>query len=184
MDQNIKKQDQLFQTEIEDDTDVEKDEDMEKYLTFFVDSQLYTIPSSRVVEIISMSIVTYMPSVPDYIKGVINIRGKVVPLIDLQLRLKKTPTVIDDQTCVVVIEIEDNNVGLIVDRVHDVTDIGLSQINPPPKVTHAKDKEVEYLAGIAKLENDVAMILDLEKALENPKQEAKVPLTDIPAVNI
>lgn len=138
---------------------------VEKYLTFFVDSQLYTIPSSQVIEIITMQTVTYMPSLPDFVKGVINIRGKIVPLIDLCLRLKKTPVIVDDQTCVVVIEIENDNVGLIVDRVRDVTDISLTQISPAPKVAK-KDKESDYLTGVAKLGQEVAMILNVQKALD------------------
>lgn len=142
------------------DTDGEK----EKYLTFFVDKQLYSIPSSQVIEIISISPVTYLPKLPEFVKGVINIRGKVIPLIELQLRLKKTSAVYDEHTCIIVVEIGDNSVGFIVDRVHDVTDISKSQISPPPKMSNA-EKEREFLAGIAKLGDGIAMILDTAKTI-------------------
>lgn len=156
----------------DDDYSTEVEIETEKYLTFFVDSQLYTIPSSQVIEIISMPPVTFMPSVPDFVTGVINIRGKIVPLIDLCLRLKKKNTVIDDQTCVVVIEMESDNVGLIVDRVHDVTDIALSQISSAPKVSK-KDKDADYISNVAKIGKEVAMILNLDKTLDNFQHKEK-----------
>lgn len=143
---------------------IEVEGEKEKYLTFFVDKQLYSIPSNQVIEIISMAPVTYLPKLPEFVRGVINIRGKVIPLIELQLRLKKTPAVYDEHTCVVVVEIGDNSVGFIVDQVHDVTDISKSQISPPPKL-NTLDREREFLAGIAKLPDGIAMILDGAKTI-------------------
>lgn len=152
--------------DIDYDPALDIDGEKEKYLTFFVDKQLYSIPSNQVIEIISLTPVTYLPRLPDFIKGVINIRGKVIPLIELQLRLKNTPAVYDEHTCVVVVEIGDNSVGFIVDRVHDVTDISLSQISPPPKMASG-NKEREFLAGIAKLSTGIAMILDGAKTISD-----------------
>lgn len=140
------------------------DSEKEKYLTFFVDKQLYSIPSNQVIEIISLTPVTYMPKLPEFVKGVINIRSKVIPLIELQLRLKRTPAVYDEHTCVVVVEIGDSSVGFIVDQVHDVIDIATSQISPPPKMTN-NEREREFLAGIAKLPDGIAMILDCAKTI-------------------
>ena len=140
------------------------DGEKEKYLTYFVDSQLYSVPSNQVIEIISLTPVTYLPKLPEFIKGVINIRGKVIPLIELQLRLKKTPAVYDEHTCIVVVEVGDTSVGFIVDKVHDVTDIAVSQISPPPKITNTT-RERQFLAGIAKLPVGIAMILDVAKTI-------------------
>lgn len=153
-----------------ENVETEVDENSEKYLTFFVNEQLYTIPSRNVIEIISMQPITYMPNLPVFVKGVINIRGKVVPLIDLQLRLKQTQGVYDEQTCIVVIELDDISVGFIVDRVHDVSDIYDSQISASPQVAK-KDKERDFLEGIAKFDSQVAMILDIHKVLDDIKEE-------------
>lgn len=160
--------------EADEDLALDVADEAEKYLTFFIDSQLYTIPSSQVIEIISMQLVTYMPSVPDFVKGVINIRGKVIPVIELQMRLKKTCAIYDEHTCIVVVEIGDSNVGFIVDQVQDVTDISKKQIAPPPKVSKANLVDQGYLYGIAKLSDGIAMVLDSVKIMqdkEKPKNE-------------
>lgn len=161
-----------MESDVENTTNV--DTEAEKYLTFFVDQQLYTIPSSQVIEIISIQPVTYMPSVPEFVKGVINIRGKVIPLIELQFRLKGVHPEYDSQTCIIVVEIGDVSVGFIVDRVDDVTDISKQQINPPPKLKNKTDKSHEFLSGIAKLPNKIAMVLDSQKVLH----DNNIPITE------
>lgn len=130
----------------------------EKHLTFFIDNQLFAIRSSQVVEIIRMQPITFMPKLPPFVKGVINLRGKIVPLIDLRLKLGKEPAEYDEHTSIVVVDTEDISVGFIVDRVNDVTDISKDQISESPKL--AKAAENNYVAGIATLENEVAMVLD------------------------
>lgn len=143
----------------------------EKYLTFFIDEQLFAIQSSQVVEIIRMQPITFMPKLPPYVKGVINLRGKIVSLIDLRLKLNKAPIEYDDHTSIVVVETGDFSVGFIVDRVNDVTDIAKNQISDSPKL--AKDSANNYVAGIATLENEVAMLLNVTKLLENNGEDVK-----------
>ncbi len=143
----------------------------EKYLTFFIDEQLFAIQSSQVVEIIRMQPITFMPKLPPYVKGVINLRGKIVPLIDLRLKLNKAPIEYDDHTSIIVVETGDFSVGFIVDRVNDVTDIAKTQISDAPKL--AKDSANNYVAGIATLENEVAMLLNVTKLLENNGDEVR-----------
>ncbi len=143
----------------------------EKYLTFFIDEQLFAIQSSQVVEIIRMQPITFMPNLPSFVKGVINLRGKIVSLIDLRLKLNKAPIEYDDHTSIVVTETGDFSVGFIVDRVNDVTDISKSQISDSPKL--AKDTAKNYVAGIATLDNEVAMLLDVMKLLEKNDEEVK-----------
>ena len=143
----------------------------EKYLTFFIDNQLFAIQSSQVVEIIRMQPITFMPNLPPFVKGVINLRGKIVPLIDLRLKLNKEPMEYDDHTSIVVVEAGDFSVGFIVDRVNDVTDISKNQISDSPKL--AKDTTNNYVYGIATLENGVAMLLDVMKLLEKNDDEIK-----------
>lgn len=159
-------------SEFEYDTQ-ENDVPVEKYLTFYVDSQLYTIPSSQVIEIISMQDVTYMPKLPEYVKGVINIRSKVIPLIELQLRLKKTPAKYDEHTCIIVVEIGDISAGFIVDRVHDVSNIAEHQISPPPKISN-NERQNAFLLGIAKLNDGIAMVLDSMKTMQDDEKKKEV----------
>lgn len=158
-----------IEDQIENGADI--DNESEKYLTFFVNNQLYTIPSSQVIEIISMQTITYMPRLPEFVKGVINIRGKVIPLIELQLRLKKTSAAYDEHTCIIVVELGDTSVGFIVDRVHDVTDISISQISPAPKVSKT-ERQNDFLSGIAKLPDGIAMILDSQKVMDDSEKDA------------
>jgi purine-binding chemotaxis protein CheW len=143
----------------------------EKYLTFFINEQLFAIQSSQVVEIIRMQPITFMPKLPSYVKGVINLRGKIVPLIDLRLKLGKAPIEYDEHTSIVVAETSDSNVGFIVDRVNDVTDISKKQISDPPKL--AKETATNYVAGIATLEKGVAMLLNVIKLLAENDEYTK-----------
>jgi purine-binding chemotaxis protein CheW len=143
----------------------------EKYLTFFIDEQLFAIQSSQVVEIIRMQPITFMPKLPHFVKGVINLRGKIVPLIDLRIKLGKVPIEYDEHTSIVVIETGDASVGFIVDRVNDVTDISKNQISDSPRL--AKDVTNNYVAGIATLENEVAMLLSPVSILAEEEEDAK-----------
>ncbi|WMJ21905.1 chemotaxis protein CheW [Paludicola sp. MB14-C6] len=152
--------------------ETETDQNVEKYLTFIVDEQLYTVPSNQVIEIIGMQPVTYMPGVAEFIKGVINIRGKVVPLIELQKRLRNTSSEYTRDTCIVVIDMGDYYVGFIVDKVCDVTDVAESEISPAPKVSK-KDKDHDFVSAIARCEKSVAMILDCTKVLGVKKDQAE-----------
>lgn len=137
---------------------------IEKYLTFYIESQLYAIPSSQVVEIIRMQPITFMPNMPPFVKGIINLRGKIVPLIDLCMKFGKPDSEYNDRTSIIVVDAEELNVGLIVEAVNDVTDITENQITDSP--TLSKGNVNRYVCGIATLESEVAMLLDLEKVLK------------------
>lgn len=138
-------------------------EKKEKYLTFFIEEQLFAIPSSQVVEIIRMQPITYIPKLPSFVIGVINLRGKIVPLIDLRLKFKKSLRDYDDYTSIIVVEIGDFSVGFIVDRVNDVTDVSKNQICESPKL--AKDTTNSFIMGIATLLGETVMMLDVMKIL-------------------
>lgn len=135
----------------------------EKYLTFFIDGQLYCIPTSQVVEIIRMQPITFVPNVTDYVKGVINLRGKVVPVIDMRLRFHKEEKKYDMLTSIVIIEVEEKTVGMIVDFVKDVCDVSPGQISVTPKSKSSVGKE--FVCGIVTLGKDSAMLLDTAKVL-------------------
>ncbi len=144
----------------------------EKYLTFFIEEQIFAVQSSSVIEIIRMQPITFMPKLPPYVKGVINLRGKIVPLIDLRIKLGKEPKEYDEHTSIVVLDTNETSVGFIVDRVNDVADIAKSQISDSPKL--AKDSDSGYVSGIATLDTQVAMILSLTSILTEDNEEVKV----------
>lgn len=137
----------------------------EKYLTFYIDGQLYSVPTSQVVEIIRMQPITYMPNTVDYVKGVINLRGKVVPVIDMRLRFKKEEKPYDTRTSIVIVESNDMTVGLIVDTVKDVRDVSAAQINASPKSNGKNGAGKDFVNGIVSLDKESAMLLNTAKVL-------------------
>lgn len=146
---------------------------MEKYLTFHIDGQLYSVPTSQVVEIIRMQPITFMPNVSNYVKGVINLRGKVVPVIDMRLRFNKEEKAYDTRTSIVIVESGEMTVGLIVDSVKDVRDVAATQINTTPKSKKVVGNG--FVNGIASLENESAMLLDIAKVLTHHSAAGKTP---------
>ncbi|HEX3037511.1 MAG TPA: chemotaxis protein CheW [Oscillospiraceae bacterium] len=145
----------------------------EKYLTFFIDGQLYAIPSSEVVEIIRMQPITFMPKLPEFVKGVINLRGKIVPLIDLRLKFDLEERAYDDHTSIIVLDHNELSIGFIVDTVNDVTDIAENQISDAPKLS--KTDGDNFVGGIVHLDQKVALMLDIAKVLEH--EDAKIKNT-------
>lgn len=134
-----------------------------KYLTFWTDEQLYGVPIADVVQIVGMQQITAIPEFPDYAKGIINLRGNIIPLIDVRLRFHKDEAAYNERTCVIVTNIQENSIGFIVDAVDAVTDIRDENISPPPQLSTSMDNA--YLTGIAKLENRVVLLLDINKIL-------------------
>ncbi|HCR44203.1 MAG TPA: chemotaxis protein CheW [Ruminococcaceae bacterium] len=140
-----------------------------KYLTFWTGEELFGIPITDVVQIISMQEITALPDFPDYAKGVINLRGEIVPVIDMRIRLGKPEAEYNDNTCIIVTNIEDSYMGFIVDTVDEVTDIEDDKISPPPKVS--KDITNRYLTGIGQNGDKVVLLLDIAKILNENEFE-------------
>jgi purine-binding chemotaxis protein CheW len=141
----------------DDDEDTQKD----KYLTFTVGKEDYGIEISHVTEIIGIQKITDVPDMPPYIKGVINLRGKVIPVIDVRLRFRMPEREYDDRTCTVVVSVNGTPVGLVVDTVKEVVDIPEKQIELPPEV--AESSTQRYIKGLGKIGEDVKILLDVEK---------------------
>jgi len=141
------------------------DESNERYLTFWTDDQLFGIPIAAVEQIVKMQKITVIPEFPDYAKGVIDLRGNMIPIIDVRLRLHKNEVAYNERTCIIVTDIQEKLIGLIVDAVDEVTKIENATISAPPKIT--SDATDSYLTGIAKCENKVILLLDSEKILKN-----------------
>ena len=144
-----------------------------KYLTFRLAEEKYAISIIKIKEIIGMLNITQVPRLPDFIKGVINLRGRIIPVIDLRLKLGMEPKDYNERTSIIVIELLTENEtlvsGLIVDTVNDVLDIAPDSIEPPPK--YKSDTEEEFLKGIGKVKEEVIMILDVDKVFSTEETE-------------
>jgi len=143
----------------EDDEDTQKD----KFLTFQVGNEEFGIKIRHVTEIIGLQKITDVPDMPDFIKGVINLRGKVIPVMDVRTRFKLKSREYDDRTCIVVVNINDKAIGLVVDRVSEVADIPESQIEPPVQI--GSSMASCYIQGMGKMGEDVKILLDVDKLL-------------------
>jgi len=152
--------------EILDET-IETSEDTQKgkFLTFSVGREAYGIEIKFVTEIIGIQEITEVPELPDYVKGIINLRGKIIPVIDVRLRFRKEPKQYNDRTCIVVINIKETTVGLIVDNVAEVINIDDSNIVPPPQIKAGFHNR--YVRGIGKVGNEVKLLLDCDKLLND-----------------
>ena len=129
-----------------------------RYLVFALGSECYAIPVEFVIEIVSWEAPTPIPEVPLFVIGVINLRGRVVPVIDARLRFGIDPVDYNDRTCIVVVQSEEILLGMIVDTVRDVRDIPANLIEPPPRIGDTGVNR--FIRGLAKLEEDITVILD------------------------
>lgn len=150
---------------------IETADDMKgKYLTFFTENQLFGIPISDVVQIVAIQEITPIPEFPDYAKGIINLRGNIIAVIDMGLRLHKPETQYNERTCIIVTNINDIDIGFIVGAVDEVTEINDDKISPPPKVSH--DKANAYLTGVGKMPTGkVVLLMDTSKVLTEDELE-------------
>lgn len=150
----------------DDQTDVAEevvDTQEGKFLTFQLDREEYAIPIRHVIEIIGLQRITPLPDLPDFVKGVINLRGKVIPVIDVRLRFGMPERAYDERTCIVIVNIDEASVGLIVDEVNEVMAISADRIEPPPSVQ--KGREMRFVAGLGKVENSVKILIDISRLI-------------------
>lgn len=125
----------------------------------------YGIPITQVQEIIPMASPTRLPQAPDFVEGIINLRGRIIPIIDLKKRFGMGPSEITSETRSVVVEVEGSTVGIIVDEVSEVLRLPLSSIEPPPAVMGGIN--ADYLTGVGKLEDRLLILLDMNKILND-----------------
>ena len=140
-----------------------------RYLTFLLGDQSYGISVLKVREIIQIQPITKVPRTPDYMKGVINLRGKVIPVADLRIRFGFNSAAVDERTCIVVVllELPDGRealTGLIVDAVEEVMQIGNEVIEDAPGFSDST-VSVEYMSGMAKVGDSVKMLLDIDRVI-------------------
>ena len=147
--------------ELDDDDAVNAQKD--KYLTFRIASEDYGIEIRYVTEIVVMQQITQVPDMPKFIKGVINLRGTVISVLDMRSRFHLEEREYDDRTCIIVVNVDDLPVGLIVDSVNEVVDIPIDLIDPPPK-THSGN-QTNYIVGMGKIGEKVKILLNVKEFL-------------------
>ncbi len=134
-----------------------------KYLTFALGSEVFGLEILKVREIIGIMSVRSIPRSHDYLKGVINLRGNVIPVADLRLKFQMEEASYTDQTCIVVVRIGQIDVGVIVDQVLEVLDISEEQIEPCP--SFGSGASADYIIGMGKIGDSVKILLDIETVL-------------------
>lgn len=140
---------------------VELVSDSKKYLTFVSNGLGFAIPSDYVIEIINEHFITHLPRVPDYIKGVINLRGQIIPIMDVRFRMGHPAADYTKEACIIVISVGDVTIGLFVDKVLQMIDIADNAISPPPL-----SNRQEYVNGITHTDDVVYLLLDCELLLQ------------------
>ena len=144
-----------------------------KYLTFALADEEYGISILKIREIIGIMPITSVPRTPEFVKGVINLRGKVIPIIDLRLRFGMEPMEYTDRTCIIVVEINAQDItiqiGTIVDTVSEVLNIKAEDIEDTPAFGASLD--TEYILGMAKVSGGVKILLDIDKVLSTQEVE-------------
>jgi purine-binding chemotaxis protein CheW len=143
----------------------EEDTQKGKFLTFTLGNEAYGLEIKYVTEIIGVQEITEIPELPEYIRGIINLRGKIIPVMDVRLRFRKPFREYNDRTCIVVVDIKDISVGLIVDAVSEVMTIQDQDVVPPPELN--KGLGNKYIKGIGKVGSEVKLLLDCSKLLND-----------------
>ncbi len=155
--------------EIYDDSiNEEKETQKGRFLIFSLGEEEYGIEIQYVTEIIVIQPITEVPEIEEYIKGIINLRGKIIPVMDVRLRFKKEWRAYDDRTCIIVANVNGISLGLIIDRVSEVIAISKEDIASPPEYKGAQNK---FIKGIGKVGNRVKLLLDCNKLLSNEEIE-------------
>jgi purine-binding chemotaxis protein CheW len=144
-----------------------------KYLTFTLADEEYGIGILKIKEIIGMMPVTTVPQTPEFVKGVINLRGKVIPVIDLRLRFGMESMDYTERTCIIVVEIDGTSgtvqIGIVVDSVSEVLNIKADEIEDTP--TFGTKLKTDYILGMAKMEGGVKILLDINRVLKTEEVE-------------
>ena len=144
-------------------TGTAKEERAGKYLTFKLAGEEYGLEILKVREIIGMMDITAVPQTPDFVKGVIHLRGKVIPVVDLRLKFGMEEKEVTEETCTIVVEVNELQMGIIVDTVQEVLDVREEQIEDPPKF--GAQVNTDFILGMGKVGEDVKILLDIEKVL-------------------
>jgi purine-binding chemotaxis protein CheW len=137
---------------------IKKDAETEKYLSFYSTDVEYAVNIKYVTDIINLLPITFLPKIPKYIKGIVNLRGKIIPVIDIRMRFGKETIDYTESACIIVMEYSDITVGILVDAVAEVSDIETASIMTPPK-SNSTDAS-RFVSGISQKNNKVKLIIN------------------------
>ena len=140
-----------------------------RFLTFSLGNEEYGIEIRHVTEIIGIQNITDLPGMPDFVKGVINLRGKVIPVIDVRLRFGMANRAYDERTCIVVVDINKITIGLIVDSVSEVINIPAENIEPAPMIK--KSESSRFIKGLGKAGETIIILLEIERLIYREEAE-------------
>ena len=136
-----------------------------KYLTFQLDGTDFGIPILRVIELLKIMEITTVPTWPEYAKGTINLRGAVIPVVDLRLKFGLSEVEATDRTCIIVVELMSEQIGVVVEAVNEVLDIEESNIAPAPRIGGTVNSD--FILGMGKSGENTTILLDLAKVLSD-----------------
>ena len=137
-----------------------------KFMTFKSGHEYFGIELKYIIEIIAMQSITAIPETEEYIKGLINLRGKIIPVIDVRLRFKQEPFEYTDRTCIIIIDVSGTTVGLIIETISGVVTIEERNIEPPPSLSIGNAKN-RYVYGLGKTGDTVKLLLDPQKLIKD-----------------
>jgi purine-binding chemotaxis protein CheW len=181
-----------------EETTRDTEQNVQQYLTFMIGGEEYAVSLLKVKEIIEYDTVTQVPKTPEWIRGVINLRGSVVPVIDLAVKFRQAPSVAAKLTCIVITEVQCGDeaavMGIMADSVRQVIDLRPQDIEEPP--TFGTRIRVDYMLGMARSGKKFCLLLDTEKVLStdellelpesvelataNPQPELQLPPAPVP----
>jgi purine-binding chemotaxis protein CheW len=144
-----------------------QEQQRDKYVTFQSGTEFFGIKIQYVNEIIVCQDITEIPECEDYIKGLINLRGKIVPVVDVRLRFGQEPIDYNERTCIIVLNVAENVVGLIVEQIAEVVEINDENILPAPSIGKASKAHHVFVQNIGKVGDQVKLLLDPEKLLND-----------------
>ena len=147
-----------------------------KFLTFVLGEEIYGIEILKAREIIGLMDITTVPQTPDYMKGVINLRGKVIPVIDLRMKFSMQEEEHTQETCVIVVEVNGTSIGLIVDSVSEVSDINGADIEDSPSFGQGID--TSFIMGLGKVKERIIVLLDINAVLSTEELEMAEELAE------
>ena len=136
---------------------------LNKFLTFLLGDEEYGLEILRVREIIGIMAITAVPRMPDYVRGVINLRGRVIPVVDLRVKFSLERIEDTKETCIIVVDLGEILMGIVVDRVSEVLDIAESNIEEAP--AFGVNVDTEFILGMGKVQERVVILLDIRKVL-------------------
>ena len=144
-------------------------DELSQYVTFKIDKEMYGVEVLKVHEIVGITKITHVPNSMEFMKGVINLRGNVVPVIDIRLKFNMDPRDYDDTTVILIVELKDYLVGLVVDTVSDVISISSQEIQDTPHFSTNID--TDYIKGVGNKDDDLVIILDVNRILSSVEFE-------------